>query len=105
FLDYISDIAVFTSTDGRAYEFDYVLCKAGDHGVHCYEDPRVQRVESGADRHLVMTYTNLPPSDSGLPWRIGAHHLRYRNGRFRLDASTGTLLGPDGMENKDAVIF
>jgi predicted GH43/DUF377 family glycosyl hydrolase len=29
FLDYISDVLVFTSVDGRKYEFGYVLCRAG----------------------------------------------------------------------------
>ncbi|MDH3752941.1 MAG: hypothetical protein OEU32_03625 [Acidimicrobiia bacterium] len=105
FLDYISDLVVFVSDDGHSYEFGYVLASAGANGVHCYEDPRVQWVTSNGDRHLVMTYTNLPPSDTGLPWRIGAHHLDFDDGRFVLDDASGTLLGPDGVENKDAVIF
>ena len=105
FLDYISDILVFTSRDGRAYAFDYVLCRAGTAGVHCFEDPRIQRVESGAREHIVMTYTNLPPSGSGLPWRVGAHHLTWDGTRFHLDEATGQLLGPPGVENKDAIVF
>ena len=39
FLDYISDVLVLTSSDGRHYEFEYVLARAGNAGVHCYEDP------------------------------------------------------------------
>ena len=58
----------------------------------------------GMDRH-VMTYTNLP-ADERQPWRIGAHALDYHDGeRFHLDPSTGALLGPDGVQNKDAVLW
>ena len=105
FLDYISDIVVLTSDDGESYEFDYVLARAGDHGVHCWEDPRIQHVDDNGTRRLLMTYTNLPPEDSGLPWRIGAHEVAFHNGRLTLDPASGVLLGPDGVENKDAVIF
>lgn len=105
FLDYVSDILVFTSDDGIDYKYGYVLAAAGEHGVHCFEDPRLQWVTSKGRPHLVMTYTNLPAADSGMPWRIGAHHLFYDKGRFVVDSSTGRLLGPDGIENKDAVIF
>lgn len=105
FLDYISDILVFESGDGMDYDFAYVLARAGDHGVHCYEDPRLQRI-NGLHRHeFVMTYTNLPPTDSGQPWRIGAHLLDYEGDRFRLRGGTARLLGPDGVENKDSVVF
>ena len=51
-----------------------------------------------------MTYTHLPPPGGG-PWRIGAHHLRWDGERFELDESTGRLLGPPDVANKDAVIF
>ena len=105
FHDYISDILVFTSDDGQSYDFDYVFAAAGDNGVACYEDPRVQSVTSSENEHLVMTYTNLPPADAGMPWRIGAHRLRYVDGRFVFDETSGRLLGPDGVENKDAVVF
>src|SRR5487761_2455734 len=44
FLDYISDILMLTSSDGRHFEFGYVLARASDTDVPCYEDPRVQRV-------------------------------------------------------------
>lgn len=105
FHDYISDIVVFSSVDGHDYRFDYVLAAAGDNGVNCYEDPRVQSVTSNGTQHLVMTYTNLPPEGSGLPWRIGAHRLQWSNDRFFVDETSGRLLGPEGIENKDAVVF
>jgi predicted GH43/DUF377 family glycosyl hydrolase len=105
FLDYISDILVFTSSDGRSYDFGYVLCQAGTAGVHCFEDPRVQRVQSGDREHIVMTYTNLPPRESGRPWRVGAHRLSWDGYRFHLDEPTGQLLGPSEVANKDAIVF
>jgi predicted GH43/DUF377 family glycosyl hydrolase len=105
FLDYLSDVLVFTSADGRSYDFGYVLARAGTAGVHCFEDPRVQRVRSGGGEHVVMTYTNLPPEESGLPWRIGAHRLSWDGHRFHLDEATGQLLGPHGVPNKDAIVF
>lgn len=104
FINYVSDIAVFESSDGLQYEFAYVLARAGEFGVDCFEDPRVQIVRSrGLDRH-VMTYTNLPAVD-GEPWRVGAHHLLHDGERFHLDPATGTLLGPHGVKDKDAVIW
>ncbi len=105
FLDYISDVLVFTSVDGRRYDFAYVLCHAGSDGVHCFEDPRVQRVQSGTDEHIVMTYTNLPPYESGRPWRIGAHRLDWDGEQFSLAEATGQLLGPADIANKDAIVF
>ena len=104
FLDYISDVLVLTSIDGRDYRFGYVLARAGDADVHCYEDPRVQRVRHDGEDRFVMTYTSLPPED-GRPWRIGAHRLVWREGRFQLDESTGRLLGPSDIANKDAIVF
>lgn len=103
FVDYVSDIVVFTSTDGHQYEYGYVLV-AGDGDAACFEDPRVQWVEQGAETHLVMTYTHLPLSGSG-PWRIGAHRLRWDGARFELDETSGRLLGPDDLHDKDAVVF
>jgi beta-1,2-mannobiose phosphorylase / 1,2-beta-oligomannan phosphorylase len=105
FLDYISDILVFTSTDGRSYEFGYVLYRTGTGGVPSFEDPRVQRVRSGNREHIVMTYTSLPPRETGRPWRVGAHRLRWDGHRFHLNESTGQLLGPPNVENKDAIVF
>ncbi|MEK7424672.1 MAG: hypothetical protein AAB131_12650 [Actinomycetota bacterium] len=104
FIDYVSDIVVFESSDGLQYEFGYVLARAGEFGVACFEDPRVQVIRSrGCDRH-VMTYTNLPQID-GRPWRVGAHHLVHDGDRFHLDPSSGRLLGPDGIHDKDAVVY
>jgi predicted GH43/DUF377 family glycosyl hydrolase len=105
FVDYVSDIVILTSEDGHDYRFSHVLARAGEHGVSCFEDPRVQIVEHDGVSAVVMTYTNLPAPESGLPWRIGAHRLVYSGGRFNIDARSGRLLGPDGVENKDAVVF
>jgi len=105
FLDYISDVLVLTSSDGRSYEFEYVLGRAGTSGVHCFEDPRVQRVQSADGEHIVMTYTSLPSQESGRPWRIGAHRLSWDGGRFHLDERSGQLLGPSDVANKDAIVF
>jgi predicted GH43/DUF377 family glycosyl hydrolase len=105
FLDYISDVLVLTSIDGRHYDFEYVLARAGTADVHCYEDPRVQRVRHSGGFHIVMTYTSLWPHESGRPWRIGAHRLTWDEGRFHLDESTGRLLGPSDIANKDAIVF
>jgi beta-1,2-mannobiose phosphorylase / 1,2-beta-oligomannan phosphorylase len=105
FLDYISDLIMFESTNGLDYTFVDVLARAGDHGVHCYEDPRIHAARLGGEDVFIMTYTNLPPAGSGQPWRIGAHVVSYDNGRFSLRAGTQRLLGPDGIENKDAVMF
>jgi beta-1,2-mannobiose phosphorylase / 1,2-beta-oligomannan phosphorylase len=105
FFDYVSDVLVFTSADGLDYQFEYVLAYSSPNDVYCFEDPRVQLVRSGGEDHWIMTYTNLPEPDSGRPWRIGAHKLTYDGTRFQLDGPTGSLLGPDGIANKDAVIF
>ena len=105
FLNYLSDIVVLESDDGERYDFGYVLTRSGTDLVHCYEDPRVQWVTSDGIDHLVMTYTNLPDPSSGLPCRIGAHRLLYDGSRFSLDEESGTLLGPEAIANKDAVLF
>ncbi len=105
FLDYVSDVLVFTSNDGRSYDFGYVLCESGTAGVHGFEDPRVQRVQSGDRERIVMTYTNLAPHRSNQPWRVGAHHLLWDGHRFFLDEQTGQLLGPPEVANKDAIVF
>lgn len=104
FFDYVSDIVVFESVDGIEYEFAYVLARAGDHGVDCYEDPRVQHLRSGDDAHLVMTYTNLPAAPHE-PWRVGAHRLHHDGRRFHLDPQSGRVLGPEGMQDKDGIVF
>lgn len=103
--DYISDIVVFTSADGHKYDYGYVLARSGIDGTHCFEDPRVQRVTSQGSSHLVMTYTDLPAPESGLPWRIGARRLRWDGQRFAMEDPAGHLLGPSGRRNKDGVVF
>jgi beta-1,2-mannobiose phosphorylase / 1,2-beta-oligomannan phosphorylase len=106
YVDYISDIVVFTSVDGHEYDYGYVLARSGVDGTHCFEDPRVQWVSSQGSEHLVMTYTDVPAPESGLPWRIGARRLRWDGQRFELEGpAAGHLLGPSGKKNKDAVVF
>lgn len=105
FLDYISDVLVFTSRDGLDYRFQQVLAEHSPDGVYCLEDPRVQRVRSGSESHFVMSYTHLPPPDSGLPWRIGVHRLVHDSGRFALNRTSGRVIGPKDTPNKDAVLF
>ena len=105
FLNYVSDVLIFTSIDGIAYEFQQILARSSEGWIHAIEDPRVQWVRSGEIEHLVMTYTNLPHPSSGLPWRIGAHRLSFADGRFGLDETSACLLGPDGVHDKDAVVF
>jgi predicted GH43/DUF377 family glycosyl hydrolase len=106
FLDYISDVLVFTSDDGLCYEFQQVLAAGSPDGVHSYEDPRVQRVSSGGSSERVyMTYTDLPAPESRLPWRVGVHRLAYKDGRFSLNPSSGHVVGPNGVKDKDAVLF
>ncbi len=104
FLDYVSDIVVFESDNGTDYEYGYVLARAGDLNVDCFEDPRIQRVHSRGRQQLLMTYTNLPATN-GLPWRVGAHLLDYDGTRFHLDPESGRVLGPTGFHDKDGVMF
>jgi predicted GH43/DUF377 family glycosyl hydrolase len=105
FLNYVSDIVVLTSRDGSSYKYEYVLAEAGEAGVDCYEDARVQLVGDGCGgESVVMTYTNLPADTSIEPWHIGAHLLDWDGQRFHLRGLT-TNLGPAGVANKDAVIF
>ncbi len=105
FLDYVSDVLVFTSLDGLEYEFQQVLARGSATGVHSYEDPRVQTVRSGGGEHLVMTYTSLPDPSSGRPWQVGMHRLKYADGRFALNRTSGRVIGPAGLQDKDAVVF
>lgn len=105
FLDYGSDVLVFTSSDGRSYEFQQVLATSSPEGIHSYEDPRVQRVRSGDGEQIVMSYTNLPPPESGRPWRVGVHRLGFEDGRFVLNRTSGRVIGPEGESDKDAVVF
>ncbi|MFB3107517.1 MAG: hypothetical protein ACE1ZA_21695, partial [Pseudomonadales bacterium] len=71
YIDYISDVLVFTSTDGLNYEFQQVLARGSSDTVFSYEDPRVQRVHSDGKEHIVMTYTHFPDPRHGRPWQIG----------------------------------
>lgn len=110
FLDYISDVLVFTSSDGRRYDFQQTLATGSLEGVHSYdvhsyEDPRVQRVRSDGGEQIVMTYTSLPPPASREPWRVGVHRLGYADGRFFLNRTSGRVIGPEGVPDKDAVLF
>jgi predicted GH43/DUF377 family glycosyl hydrolase len=105
FLDYVSDVLVLVSDDGRSYEFQQVLAKSSPGGVYSYEDPRVQRVRTDDGERIVMSYTNLPRPETNEYWRIGVHDLGYERGRFFLNATSGCVVGPAGEPNKDAVIF
>jgi predicted GH43/DUF377 family glycosyl hydrolase len=105
FLDYVSDVLVFTSDDGVEYAFQQVLAESWVDGGFTYEDPRVQRIISDGVEKIVMTYTNLPAPESGNPWRIGAHRLVFEGDRFKLNRTSGRVVGPDGIPNKDAVLF
>jgi predicted GH43/DUF377 family glycosyl hydrolase len=105
FLDYVSDILVFTSRDGRSYEFQKVLAEGDLHGIYSWEDPRVHLVRSGEHEHFVMSYTNLPPPDANEFWRIGVHRLVYVNGGFELERGTGRVVGPPSEPDKDGIVF
>ncbi|MGZ4316845.1 MAG: glycoside hydrolase family 130 protein, partial [Gaiellaceae bacterium] len=105
FVDYVSDVLVFTSDDGLDYRFQQVLAAGSPDGVHSIEDPRVQRVRSGGREHVLMTYTHLPDPASGRPWQVGMHRLVYENGRFALNRTSGRVVGPDDVPDKDAVLF
>src|SRR5262249_38531135 len=105
FLDYVSDVLVFTSDDGVDYAFQQVLATGADEGAHSLEDPRVQRIHGGGNEHVLMTYTHLPEPASGDPWQVGVHRLAYANGRFALNPTSGRVVGPAGVPDKDAVLF
>jgi predicted GH43/DUF377 family glycosyl hydrolase len=105
YLDYVSDLLVFTSADGRSFEFQQVLVEATRDGVYSYEDPRVQRVRGDAGEQFVISYTNLPQPESNAFWRIGVHRLAYDEGRFTLEDGSGRVIGPPGEPDKDGVIF
>jgi predicted GH43/DUF377 family glycosyl hydrolase len=105
FLDYVSDVLVFTSDDGLDYVFQQVLATGADEGAHSVEDPRVQRIRNGDGAHVLMTYTHLPEPASGEPWQVGMHRLLYADGRFALNPTSGHVVGPAGVPDKDAVLF
>jgi predicted GH43/DUF377 family glycosyl hydrolase len=106
YLDYVSDVLLFVSDDGIEYRFDSVVLRAkGD--VYAIEDPRVQIVRSDDTDHVVMTYTCLPPHESGKPWQIGAHRLiaSADGSTFVVDHTTAAILGPPNHADKDALVF
>lgn len=105
FLDYVSDVIVLTSADGVEYRFQQVLATGRSEGAQSVEDPRVQRLRSGGAEHVLMTYTHLPEPRSGRPWQVGVHRLVYADGRFALNRTSGQVIGPDGVPDKDAVLF
>lgn len=105
FLDYVSDVLVFTSEDGLDYSFQQVLATGADEGAQSLEDPRVQRIRAGCVEHVLMTYTYLPEPSSGEPWQLGVHRLAYADGRFALNRTSGRILGPPGVPDKDGVLF
>jgi len=105
FLDYVSDVLVFNSDDGLDYRFQQVLAAGSPDDVHSIEDPRVQRVRSGGKEQVMMTYTHLPDPASGRPWHVGVHRLVYENGRFALNRTSGRVVGPEDVPDKDAVLF
>ena len=105
FLDYVSDVLCFRSPEGLDYEFCGVLAEASTDGARAYEDPRVQRVRSDGVEHVVMTYTDLSDTGAQQPWRIGLHRLAAVDGIFELNRTSGHVIGPPGVPNKNAVIF
>ena len=105
FLDYVSDVLVFTSEDGLDYSFQQVLATGADEGAQSLEDPRVQRIRADGTEHVLMTYTYLPEPASGEPWQVGVHRLAYADGRFALNPTSGRVVGPAGVPDKDAVLF
>jgi beta-1,2-mannobiose phosphorylase / 1,2-beta-oligomannan phosphorylase len=105
FLDYVSDILVFTSPDGRWYEFQQVLAEGATSGIYSREDPRVQRVRSAGDEHVILSYANVPPPETNEFWQIGVHRLAYADGAFSLDDGSDAVVGPPGEPDKDGVLF
>jgi predicted GH43/DUF377 family glycosyl hydrolase len=105
FLDYVSDILVFTSPDGRYYEFQQVLAEGAADGIYSWEDPRVQRVSSGGREHFVMSCANTAPPETNGFWQIGLHRLSYADGRFSLEDGSSAVIGPAGEPDKDGIVF
>jgi len=104
FWDYYSDLAVFTSRDGLNYEFGHVLDRGNNGPTASYEDARVQRINDKGVERMIMTYTNLPDS-ANKPWRIGSRELVFRDGKLVHADAPERIIGPDGIANKDGVIF
>ena len=55
FLDYVSDVLVFTSLDGRAYTFQQVLAESSPDRRLLLRGPARAARPSGGDEHVVMT--------------------------------------------------
>lgn len=104
FVDYVSDVLVFTSLDGHDYAFTQVL-ETPAAGGHCYEDPRVQVVRDGSAEVILMTYTHLPSPEHGRPWRVGVDRLEYRQGVFSVHTNAAGPIGHPDVPDKDAVVF
>ena len=106
FLDYVSDILVFTSPDGRFYEFQQ---RARRLPIRTGSTPGRTRgctvFAPATAEHFVMTYTNLPPPDANEFWRIGVHRLDYADGGFSLEQGSGQVIGPPGEPDKDGIVF
>jgi predicted GH43/DUF377 family glycosyl hydrolase/DNA-binding CsgD family transcriptional regulator len=100
FLDYISDLLVFTSPDGLDYRFQKLLHQSSPAAV--YEDPRVQVVRSAGQPHFLLSYTNVPSYASGKPWRAAISELTYCDGAFSLGREL--LVGLEHIPNKDVVL-
>jgi predicted GH43/DUF377 family glycosyl hydrolase len=100
YLNYISDLLVFTSCDGLDYAFQQVLHVSEPEAI--YEDPRVQLVWSDGQPHFLLSYTTVPLLESGRPWRAALRELGYANGSFSLGREL--VLGPEDVKNKDVVL-
>jgi hypothetical protein len=114
FLDYISDVLVFTSSDGSRYEFQQVLAAGSPGAVSSYEDPRVQRVSSGGSERVFISReranrksvrceprpvagsslsTSVPrvPGDPKQPKRVARSSVRLEHPRVRLPLARTTV--------------
>ena len=78
FIDYISDVLVLTSDDGRTYEFQQVLARSAQDGIYSYEDARLKRVRAGGTEKFMMTYTNLPAPETRKFWAHRPPRARVR---------------------------
>jgi predicted GH43/DUF377 family glycosyl hydrolase len=105
YLNYISDVLLFTSVDGLAYTFVDVLLRSDECGLFAIEDPRVQRVMSNGEEHIVMTYTKLYDASFERPWQIGAHRLVTDGEHLVVDHASAITLGHSQLADKDALVF
>ncbi len=100
FLDYISDVLIFTSSDGLDYRFQKPLHESSSDAV--YEDPRIQVVMSGGEPHFLLSHTNVDACATGTPWRAAISELSYDGSAFTLGREL--LVGPEHVPNKDVVL-